>query len=356
MANCRCGNRLDSKGYCHECKQYDTTRENKDFFEKKCSVCKKIFTDLVRYMDHLEDHPQCICCHERFVSEKSLMTHYKSHHKCSLCNEYYESLSEHVAWSHPFCDICQKRFLNTDAYEEHMKVHSSCIYCDKIFKDNSHLYKHVQEAHKCYVCLGYFTNVSEHVRLSHPFCELCNRYFIDERRYKWHNEQEHTHRCIYCNTLFKLNKELEKHIKTAHKCRACKKHYGNLQQHFIDKHYYCKRCKKPFFSSQNYNIHQRAHEYTDNYYKELVVPKPSGRPFYAKVKDAKAINCPFCTKKFANEEAKNRHLKEAHPNLNAKTSKVTKNEKKIKCSLCAKKFATEDAKNQHMKDAHPSFA
>lgn len=360
MVKCRCGNRLDSKGYCHECQQYDISDRSKDYFEKQCPICRQLFKDLYCYMEHLKSHPQCNYCQERFLSKGALNIHLDSSHKCSFCDEYYSSLSEHLSWNHPYCHFCNKSFLDRILFEKHMKAHPQCIYCDENFKDNTSLYKHVQEIHKCHVCLKYFADVSNHSRLNHPFCRLCNRYFIDEKQYEWHSNQEHAHRCIYCNTYFKIPEELEEHVKCAHKCRFCKTHYTNLQQHFIEKHFYCKRCKMLFFSKSDYEAHMKSHEYTEKVLKHIgeerkeafykIYPEVLSR---RKIKDPKTINCPFCNKKFTHEEAKIRHIKEVHPNLNIATPKITKINKQIKCPLCRKKFATEDAKNQHPKAAHP---
>ncbi|KXS42416.1 MAG: hypothetical protein AWU59_1647, partial [Methanolobus sp. T82-4] len=145
MANCRCGNRLDSKGYCHECQQYDTSHKINDFFERRCGICKKLFKNLSFYMDHLESHPLCELCKERFISEKALNEHFESYHKCSICSEYFPFVSEHVVWSHPYCEFCKERFLTRDIFKEHMNAHPKCGHCGENFRDKVKLVIHIEE-------------------------------------------------------------------------------------------------------------------------------------------------------------------------------------------------------------------
>lgn len=301
MEKCRCGNQLDSRGYCHICLQYDTSTEfmkkNKDNFERKCDICNIKFFSLKDYMNHLEGHPQCKYCGERFISKKELNEHYDSYHKCSLCNEYYPSVSGHVVRNHPYCEFCDKRFLNQNLFEEHMKeVHSKCIYCDTYFKNNSYLDDHLQETHKCHVCLELFINPRDHLQANHPFCRLCNRYFIDENSYRQHNELEHKHECPYCNDFFNLKEELDKHLTTVHICSSCNSYFDDLRQHFIDKHFYCKLCENVFFTGEDYAVHLIQHA-----------------PFNPiKYNKDGTIQCPFCERSFISVNGRNQHIESAH--------------------------------------------
>lgn len=296
MKNCRCGNKLDSKGYCHECKQYDASYGNDNFFEERCSICQKRFADLSQYLDHLEKHPQCKYCKKRFISNKGLNRHYESYHKCSLCNEYCSNVSEHMIWNHPYCEFCNKRFLNRDLLTQHMKVHSRCIYCDEYFQDNSHLYYHLQRTHKCRVCSEYFTNPVDHLHADHPYCKLCNQYFMSEKSYKQHNKLEHTHECIYCGKTYKIKIKLDIHLLNVHKCSYCNEFFENLQQHSIDNHFYCKLCRNTFFTGSQYAAHINQHATLDP----------------IKYNKDGTVQCLFCERSFIDETARNQHIEDYH--------------------------------------------
>lgn len=313
MLKCRCGNRLDSKGYCHECQRYAISHKKIGYSEKVCDVCNMYFTNIFNYMDHRNSHPQCELCRERFSSEDELRKHIESNHKCLVCNEYYNSVSKHLVMNHPYCELCNERFLNRHAFGEHMKVHPICEYCGKNFSDRANFDSHVLETHKCHVCHENFIDPSKHISTQHFFCYICNCYFIDEISYEQHNQQEHTHQCIYCDKVFKLKKELEEHAANYHKCNHCDEYFSNAQQHFIDEHYYCERCRKPFFSDFEYKGHLDFHEFRDNIHKYVLQPKKSKKTTnnvknYVRGK----IECQFCLKTFASEEEKHEHIKALH--------------------------------------------
>lgn len=255
MKYCKCGNVLTSNGYCHECQMYDTSRENSDVYERVCEICNESFYNLPSYMCHLDSHPICESCEKRFISSKELKEHRESHHKCSLCNKYYSSLSSHIIWNHPYCEFCNEWFLDKFHLERHMEIHPKCTFCDKVFHDQLKLDAHLQELHKCEICKGCFNNVREHVREKHPFCNLCKIYFIDEASYEKHNEQEHTFSCTYCGEVFNFREKLNAHLTSVHICSSCNTYFDDLPQHFVDMHFYCKRCKEPFFSKDAFISH-----------------------------------------------------------------------------------------------------
>ncbi|MBP1909182.1 C2H2-type zinc finger protein [Methanolobus bombayensis] len=311
MRKCKCGTQLDSREYCHHCQQYMVSYKNKTDFKKRCSICNKLFRDLSNYMDHLKNHPQCDYCQERFFSEDALKKHLESNHTCPICNEYYCSVSKHLVMAHPYCEFCDKRFLNRDIFKEHMKDHPKCEYCGNNFQDKIHLDSHILEKHHCHVCNQYICNVEEHIREQHPFCNLCDQYFFDAKSYEQHNQQKHTHQCTYCDKIFKLKASLENHISNSHKCSYCNKYFSELKQHFIDEHFYCERCKKPFFNANDYKKDQSFHNMVTYKFVAPSKGRKQSKNTSRKIFGGK-IECQFCLKTFASENEKDEHIKAFH--------------------------------------------
>ncbi|KXS40599.1 MAG: hypothetical protein AWU59_2460, partial [Methanolobus sp. T82-4] len=172
-------------------------------------------------------------------------------------------------------------------------------------------------------CQKCFSNLKEHMNKKHPFCRYCNRYFVDENAYKQHNLKEHTHQCTYCSKIFKQRTELDIHLTSVHICSSCNEYFDDLRQHFIDKHLYCERCKKPFFTAYEYNMDKRAHEILDKCVYEL--PPRSSDKYAKNAKNqlrktnnpknkAKKVKCPYCVKLFISDHARDQHVKAVHPN------------------------------------------
>ncbi|MBP1909184.1 hypothetical protein [Methanolobus bombayensis] len=80
---------------------------------------------------------------------------------------------------------------------------------------------------------------------------------------------------------------------------------------------------------------------------------PDGFP-NKKKKNTKKIECPFCSKTFLYEEARDRHIKEMHSHEKTKSSKTVKKSNKYKCPFCERKFKTEEGKSQHITAVHPN--
>lgn len=174
----RCGKVLSSNGFCHECLCYRSSWSTPSF-EKWCKVCSKRFTDRKSYQEHIEHYPQCEICSEYFESEDDLKKHMKVH-ECPICHEHHHP--SHIPSAHPPCNICGQRFLNEEVLEKHINQHPQCEFCGKRFNSKVDLKTHVDANHKCDICNGFFSDIPDHLKNTHPYCNLCNKYFLDNDR------------------------------------------------------------------------------------------------------------------------------------------------------------------------------
>lgn len=107
--------------------------------DKKCSICKEMFTsnELNEHICHSNDKSiTCDYCTESFGATLKLLEHLKgSHgeqtiHKCCECNRYFPTVSLrnlHEAFhkDRPIvCEICSKRFPNIYELKSHSIAHS----------------------------------------------------------------------------------------------------------------------------------------------------------------------------------------------------------------------------------------
>ena len=203
-----------------------------------CHICEKVFhanTSQLKthiFVAHEKTKPQphkCDFCDKTFLHKISLKRHTSSNHhghggkveklKCGICEKMYrdeKTLNLHKSTVHEgkkseyACDKCDKKFVSKQYVLQHINaIHEKnrnfiCIICSQRFSDDQNLKRHEGSVHDgqkipCSKCDSEFTTktmLKDHVRVIH---EKLIRY-----------------KCEVCETPFKYQENLGRHIKDFH--------------------------------------------------------------------------------------------------------------------------------------------
>ena len=270
---------------------------------------------------------------------------------CPVCHIPSNSIMEkvlHVNFKHPFlvpdgkisCSECQRQ-LNRGSIGPHIRsVHFGlktykCDKCDKAFVDSSKLKKHAivhsdERKFQCEKCEAKFKTKQQkevherdvHTEGSGEICPHCGAAFKSKRYLNAHLKYMHTeYPLIYCDKCgkgFKTQVLLRGHIKQVHEkifvvCDDCGKVFesqNRLNQHVKAVH----QKKKPFICP--YEGCSRDFKWKSNLKLHI-------QTVHDKVPLERKLICPFCMKKFEDEESLKIHKDAAHANT-----------KEIKCEQC----------------------
>lgn len=162
-----------------------------------CLVCGKVYTYLVSFRKHQEQHEKesstaktqksgnlqkydCPECGMSFIRQVRLRGHMKTHR-----SQMFDS-------NPPRCDQCNIEFTSTDQWLTHIELHEEkpfwCLRCAKGFADekalDKHLHSHSQRQHTCNICHKRFHLVTElrdhykaHTGTRAYQCTLCGKSF-----------------------------------------------------------------------------------------------------------------------------------------------------------------------------------
>ncbi|XP_052888891.1 gastrula zinc finger protein xFG20-1-like isoform X2 [Anopheles moucheti] len=139
------------------------------------------------------------------------------------------------------CSICDASFATKLELEKHSKIHHPqsnlhfyyCQACKKSFKTNrgmlqhSKIYHDAHETYCCHICERQFitkTNYLNHMRHhKDQVCGFCSSGWIGETKLLEHVRTAHSDRlfvCRFCNRKERLNKCLNRHLRTAHQQKS----------------------------------------------------------------------------------------------------------------------------------------
>ncbi len=169
-----------------------------------------------------------------------------------------------------------------------------CSLCSKTYKNSINLKEHV---------------ITKHGNEEHP-CEKCGKVFSSRKRKRTHEENFHIEakfECTQCDVVSKNNSNLTKHIQVKHDPN------GNLSAEFICSF---ENCGKTFTTIRYLKNHEKSHQ-------------------------DRSIECPHCSKTYANPYALKSHVNRVHDKM-----------KKVSCALCEKNFLTNQEKKSHMDLVH----
>uniref|UniRef100_A0A8D8Z329 Zinc finger protein 835 n=1 Tax=Cacopsylla melanoneura TaxID=428564 RepID=A0A8D8Z329_9HEMI len=190
----------------------------------QCCHCPTRMKSFTALRDHMHRHAQekphvCSICQMEFPFARNLARHQNLEHRnvrihdCNHCGQKFfkkQDLEVHVrihTGERKFmCDECGASFTQWTSLKYHKNTHSSvrhkCPFCENTYKHPHHMKKHMK------VHTG---------QVKHYMCHLCARDFTNPYVLKRHMVVHSNVRpfvCVYCGSLFKLNKTLARHQTT----------------------------------------------------------------------------------------------------------------------------------------------
>ena len=152
--------------------------------------------------------------------------------------------------------------------------------------------------------------------------------------------------CPFCNKLFKLLKDMYRHlmIHTDHRpfvCEVCNKAFKrashlrvHLQIHTGERPYKCEKCPKTFCGYSALKRHQLVHERQEQ--KDKKVPAEKDYDVAISGTRERPYVCGICDRRFKQKSHRNLHFNTFHLQ-----------EKKFMCSICDKAFARKEHLARH---------
>ena len=309
-----------------------------------------------------------------------------------MIHNFREHLThKHAEMEDIFCKICQKPSNSkVDMILHISRKHSvllpdgliSCSECQKPMKKEG-LKAHVSavhfniKTHKCPKCEKSYARKShfnEHFASVHSSdkkfeCELCHSKFKTKLRLRVHKKVTHSEGegviCPHCGTVFKANNHLKAHILRVHRdhpivyCEKCGKEFKSkyhLANHMTKYHgtpdVVCEECGKICRSEKGLVQHMKIfhrkkeplicpHEECRQVFKTKGGLKLHVQLVHDKVPLERKHSCSYCTKKFHNQKAVERHVNTTH---------LSKRE--IKCEQCEYTTNYPHSLKKHMEAIH----
>ncbi|PGG99284.1 hypothetical protein AJ79_08590 [Helicocarpus griseus UAMH5409] len=163
-----------------------------------CRVCFRYFSDQASYSKHLDSHKSntysCPICKAVFATEIDRSAHRRQtkHGYCQDCNRYFldqASCLKHMEMHSNMtfkCPTCGVGLSTEEARNTHQRVNRHAFCCNRVFQDEQSAKQHIAAVHphRCGVfnCNTFHADsalLTAHQKKSHPYCELCNRAFLD---------------------------------------------------------------------------------------------------------------------------------------------------------------------------------
>ncbi|XP_037296144.1 oocyte zinc finger protein XlCOF6-like isoform X3 [Manduca sexta] len=240
---------------------------------------------------HLRSHKsavQCLTCDLTLQDIKTFRMHYKATHASFVCDHCGKrcfskhTLEKHMRHTHNFdnfeCKDCKKRFKNSRSLGKHARMQhvaptstelAYCVPCDKQFTTRGLYYQHLSRSSKhaaertvnsskpkvqCPECsnvysrkvymMNHYRHV--HVKRTNYYCSICDKYFLNNTRYKGHMRSNHeggtkvkNKLCTVCGKGFTENRILIHHMRThsgerPYECSHCSSRFA--QKYAMQKH------------------------------------------------------------------------------------------------------------------------
>ena len=242
----------------------------------------------------------CTLCsykkNQRSLIMKHLRVHFKKMFYCNPCSKPITSVSNHIRTKHSekpdtspwVCDVsgCNKSVKTEYNLTLHKKSHDTvyCDQCDFNCEGRKRLQSHVYRKHA-------ETKKDPHV------CHVCSKSVSTSQQLKSHLQihGDEEFQCEHCQKMFKVEKNLQKHIIMHHKekkfiCEKCGKSFSVKCHH--DKHVLLKHTK-----NKNFNCNNCDYRGATKYYLQKHME------IHAEAK----LNCTHCGKAFRQPGALKSH-------------------------------------------------
>ena len=209
---------------------------------------------------------------QRSLMMKHLRSHFKNMFWCITCDKSVSTIKSHIQVWHSdkpdtvwVCEICNKSVKTEYNLTLHRRSHETvyCDQCDFNCEGRKRLQSHVYRKH--------MDSKESHV------CHVCSKTVSTSQQLKSHLQihGEEEFKCEYCDKMFKVEKNMQKHIIMHHKekkfiCEHCgmsfsvKCHHDKhvLIKHTKDKNFNCNTCEykgaTKYYLQKHMEIHEEA--------------------------------------------------------------------------------------------------
>uniref|UniRef100_A0A182JR55 C2H2-type domain-containing protein n=1 Tax=Anopheles christyi TaxID=43041 RepID=A0A182JR55_9DIPT len=342
----------------------------------RCEKCWIKLVNIYDWNDHLRDHHfpfGCLYCAKVFESQTASEQHRNNcaGYRCGGCNQSFAFL--HQLLKHNSCEaeddqrvqnVCH--LLNTENQVEEQNEPSKCLICNEECKGNDELYQHIEDTHadldvklhQCDRCLKHFfslNGVRQH-RASHTKRTFRPNPKTSQCHSKGPNE------CFICRAEFKFNRNLLKHLETAHaevsvklfRCLLCNHKFttkAKMEKHKYNTHqkrqprYCCSYCGRTFNKRLMLVDHENVHRGLKTYHcspcsRDFMYKSSYDRHMQVVHSDTKNFTCEFCHKSFKRSTTLTVHMR------------LHTGEKPYVCGFCGRQFTDASSFRKHKLKEH----
>ena len=246
-------NHLTFHMQCKHCIYEGSSMFDKDFWNKVCSVCGKLFNTVNARMLHMKRYnvpiQKCDLCQVECSSKYNLTRHMIEQH--SLMHEHF--FSTDVKGEVYKCDECQASFRYKRNLMSHIKtIHVeeqqfTCELCKLVVQTRWNLRRHLEEQHEIFNLEDVIS--SKEMKLFS--CDLCEQEFTRKENLERHmvthssSSSSSKYTCTDCGKQFTTNFSLSRHQvihasdRESFQCNTCEKTFstmGNLARHIDGVH------------------------------------------------------------------------------------------------------------------------
>ncbi|XP_037296112.1 zinc finger protein 84-like isoform X2 [Manduca sexta] len=210
-----------------------------------CDICSSRFKTKQSILHHVKKHRvalECIACEFKCSSPDVMKVHLRSHKSavqcltCDLTLQDIKTFRMHYKATHAsfVCDHCGKRCFSKHTLEKHMsssKPKVQCPECSNVYSRKVYMMNHYRHVH---------------VKRTNYYCSICDKYFLNNTRYKGHMRSNHeggtkvkNKLCTVCGKGFTENRILIHHMRThsgerPYECSHCSSRFA--QKYAMQKH------------------------------------------------------------------------------------------------------------------------
>ena len=288
-------------------------------------ACKKCRRNTHEHLDkHLTPHMQCKHCSYEM---KTMIEKDFWERVCNVCGKVFDSRSARNLHANRYnvseqvCEVCAMRFSSKYNLCRHMTEQHDAMQEDGLSDDDGNQ-ENPHKCHKCDKSFKYQRNLKLHVYSAHdkkePYkCKLCDEEFSSKGHLKRHLEEQHK--------VFDLENPIQSKDPSEFVCNLCDKNFKrkehlathmNTHQSKQDK-YTCSDCGKQFTTTFNFNRHQITHtgnreKFSCDICQKTCSSKGNLGRHVEGVHNRTAHKCDVCDKEFYRQDTLKDHINHEH--------------------------------------------
>ena len=237
---------------------------------------------------------KCTHCNRTFINRHSLRRHEVKH------NEQ----------NYP-CHKCEKRFSFLEDLKHHRMTHVSMIQQEEEIDEEMYVIRgsdvpnHHIEVDTSSQSYDDQMDSEGGSRDSYLRCKICNKVMKKESYpiHKLIHNDDRKYSCNFCETKFRRNDHLKKHIFRCHKSNTSKISLNSTEDDTIT--FKCTICSKEFFAEESLKRHMKVH--FPRGLKQHIPSESTSR--------LNSMNCEVCGKEFTEVSDLRRHITRLHGNV-----------------------------------------